>query len=65
MTDKLLTSTATVRLTVEVSGLGNWNKDCTAQQIYDQAGSEAKSKLMRHLHSSGVGFTVVGEPKVS
>lgn len=60
-----LTSTAVVKLTVEVSGLGNWSENCTAAQIRDQAMQGAISKLSKHLHSGSSGFKVVGEPVVT
>lgn len=61
----LLTSTATVKLTVEVSNLGSWGEACTAAQIMDQAKQEAVSKLGKHLHSGGHGFKIVGDPIVT
>ncbi|MCA0850373.1 hypothetical protein [Salipiger thiooxidans] len=42
-------TTATVQLTVQISGLSYWGEDCAVGQVRDHATKEAISKLSRVL----------------
>ena len=57
-------ATAKVRVTVEVD-TGPWCQDCTAQQIFDQAGREAPQKVINALNKLGSGMRLIGKPKVT
>lgn len=56
------TTGATVTMTIQVSNLGSWGPDCQMDQIYRQALSEAKNRVLKALNYRDIKF--VGEPVV-
>lgn len=58
-----LFATARVTLTVEVDA-ASWQIGCSAEQIFDAAGREAKNKL-DILFQKERGVRVVGQPEVT
>ena len=59
---KDITATARVRVTIEVP-TSNWSKDCTVEQIMNQAEREASNAVQNHIGSKQ-GWRIVGEPEV-
>lgn len=59
---KTITATARVLVTIEVP-TSKWGKDCTVEQIINQAEKEAVNAVQNHIQSKP-GWRVVGEPKV-
>lgn len=57
-----ITATARVRITIEVP-TSNWGKDCTVEQIMNQAEREASNAVQNYI-SSKQGWRIVGEPEV-
>ena len=57
-----IVASARVRITVEVP-TSNWGKDCSVEQIMDQAGREASNAVRNHIECKG-GWKIVGEPEV-
>jgi len=55
-----------VTLTVEVAVGSSWGKDCTIEQVYDQAAREAIGRLnsMATKYGPHHGMKIIGEPKV-
>lgn len=54
---------ATVQLTVEISGLGNWGAGCTVDQVHRQATEAAVGKLARAMGQTR-DFRLIGNPIV-
>lgn len=54
---------ATVQMTIEISGLGNWGAGCTVDQVHRQAAEEAIGKLNRATQQTR-DFRIVGKPVV-
>lgn len=54
---------ARVRLTIEVSNLGNWGADCPVSQVYQQALVEAENVLRKLFQGNGV--RVIGNAVVT
>lgn len=55
-------ATARVQVTVEFQGCGGcWGQDCTVDQVYRQAASDALARVSRLIGQEG---RIVGEPKV-
>ena len=66
VTMKKIKAKAKVLLTLEVD-ISGWGEDCSIGQLYDQAGSDAISKVKRILEIAQERNSVrlVGEPKVT
>jgi hypothetical protein len=56
------TATATVRLTVEVRGIGNYSDECSVKRIREDASRDARLRLMEQL--KGGPFKIVGDLEV-
>lgn len=56
-------ASAKVIVQVEISNLGNWGKECTIEQLQEQATEEALRKISRGIHSAGY-MRVVGDIEV-
>lgn len=57
----LTEATARIQMTVEVSVSGSWSADCTVEQVYRQAASDALAKVSRLIGKEGR----VYDPKVT
>lgn len=65
MGEQNVIATARVRLVVDVE-CGSWGNDCTLQQVEEQAGREARTRLANQLgkgQSKPIGV-IIGEPEV-
>lgn len=64
MTDKEISATAKVIITVEIDNTGgSWGKDCTVEQIHKQARQGAMNRLGQLIQRER-GIRIVGEPRV-
>ena len=62
--DTKINAKARVQLTVEVDANSPWGAECNIGQLYDQAGREAKERLVSALAKAFPAARIIGEPRV-
>lgn len=57
-----MSHTVRVAVTLELEVPDRWSKDCTLQQVYDQANRAAKYSVAHAIKASNLKAKIIGQP---